>query len=145
MLFRACFFCCSHGVAGGAEAPFDYFDNSWSVIGLKDYARGTRITPDNRLMIGASPGTSENEADKASVLIRYGKGLVPLNGSQTKQLMEGWLPVVLLAAEDGPVHYAFTLWATPLPSVSDWQKAFGWPTEGENFLNWSRARSQHGR
>ena len=123
-----------------AEAPFDYFDNSWSVIGLKDYARGTRITPDNRLMIGASPGTSENEADKASVLIRYGKDLVPLKGSLTKELMEGWLPVVLLAAEDGPVHYGFTLWATPLPSVSDWQKAFGWPTEGENFLNWVAVR-----
>jgi hypothetical protein len=42
-----------------AEDPFDYFDNSWGVIGLRDYARGTRITPDNKLMIGASKGTSE--------------------------------------------------------------------------------------
>jgi hypothetical protein len=42
----------------GAEEPFDYFDNSWSVIGLKDYARGTRITPDNKLMIGASVNSS---------------------------------------------------------------------------------------
>jgi hypothetical protein len=28
------------------------------------------------------------------------------------------------------------MWSTPLPSVKDWQKAFDWPTEGENFLNW---------
>ena len=46
------------------------------------------------------------------------------------------MPIVLLSAEDGPVHYEFTLWATPLPTVKDWEKAFDWPTEGENFLNW---------
>lgn len=53
----------------GAEDPFDYFNNSWSVIGLNDYARGMRITPDNKLMIGTSIGTRENEADKASVAV----------------------------------------------------------------------------
>lgn len=123
-----------------AEEPFDYFDNSWSVIGLKDYARGTRIAPDNSLMIGASIGTGENEADKASVRIRFGKELTRLSREQTKRLMDGWLPVVLLTAEDGPVRYEFTLWATPLPSVSDWRGAFGGPNEGENFLNWIAVR-----
>ena len=92
-----------------AEEPFDYFDNSWSVIGLKDYARGTRITPDNKLMIGTTAGTDEKEADKASVQIRFGRNLVPLSRSQTKTLMDGWLPVVLLKAEDGPVRYEFTI------------------------------------
>ena len=124
----------------GAEEAFDYFDNSWSVIGLKDYARGTRITPDNKLMIGASAGTNEKEAEKASVQIRFGRDLEPLSRAQTKRLMEGWLPVVLLTAEDGPVRYEFTFWATPLPSVKDWGKAFDWPTEGENFLNWIEVR-----
>ncbi|HPO13088.1 MAG TPA: hypothetical protein PLI09_06550 [Candidatus Hydrogenedentes bacterium] len=123
-----------------ADTPFDYFDNSWSVIGLKDYARGTRITPDNKLMIGASLGTSENEADKASVQIRFGKDLTPLSRAQTKQLMDGWLPVVLLTAQDGPVRYEFTLWATPLPSASNWREAFDWPKENENFLNWIAVR-----
>ncbi|MFA6239822.1 MAG: hypothetical protein WC655_02775 [Candidatus Hydrogenedentales bacterium] len=123
-----------------SEEPFDYFDNSWSVIGLKDYARGTRITPDNRLMIGASAGTDENEADKASVQIRFGRDLIPLSRKQTKRLMDGWLPVVLLTAQDGPLRYEFTLWATPLPSVSDWRRAFEWPSEGENFLNWIAVR-----
>ncbi len=123
-----------------AEEPFDYFDNSWGVIGLKDYARGTRITPDNKLMIGASLGTTEQETDKASVQIRFGKDLAPLSRVQTKQLMDGWLPVNLLTAQDGPVRYEFTLWATPLPSAKDWQKAFAWPSEGENFLNWIAVR-----
>jgi hypothetical protein len=31
-----------------AQEPFDYFRNSWNVIGLKDYERGTRITPPGR-------------------------------------------------------------------------------------------------
>ncbi len=123
-----------------SKGPFDYFDNSWSVIGLKDYARGTRITTDNKLMIGAAPGTGENEADKASVQIRFGKDLTPLSREQTKRLMDGWLPVVLLAADDGPVRYEFTFWATPLPSANDWRGAFAWPSEGENFLNWIAVR-----
>ena len=109
-----------------ADEPFDYFRNSYSVIGLKDYRDGTRITPDNQLQL----------ADKATVRLRFGRQLVPLSRQQTKTLLEGWMPVVLLAADDGPVRYEFTLWATPLPNVKDWQKAFDWPTEGENFLNW---------
>ena len=63
-----------------------------------------------------------------------------MSREQTKRLMDGWLPVVLLDAQDGPVRYEFMFWATPLPSVSDWQKAFGWPSEGENFLNWIAVR-----
>lgn len=124
-----------------AEEPFDYFDNSWNVIGLKDYAHGTRITPDTMLMIGAAAGTGENEADKASVRIRFGRDLTPLGRSQTKQLMEGWLPVISLTASDGPVRYEFTLWATPLPSVQDWRRAFDGPAEGENFLSWVLVRA----
>jgi len=109
-----------------ADEPFDYFRNSWNVIGLKDYAYGTRITPKNELVI----------SDNAIVQIRYGRQLTPLSRKQTKRLLDGWLPVILIGAEDELVRYEFTLWATPLPSVKDWQKAFDWPTEGENFLNW---------
>ena len=113
-----------------AEEPFDYFRNSWNVIGLKDYDRGTRITPDNRLLL------SDGEAR-----IHFGKDLTPLSRKQTKTLFGGWMPIILLSAEDGPVHYEFTLWATPLPTVKDWQKAYDWPTEGENFLNWITVRA----
>ena len=34
-----------------ADEPFDYFQNSWNVIGLKDYNDGTRVTPDNELIL----------------------------------------------------------------------------------------------
>jgi len=109
-----------------ADEPFDYFRNSWNVIGLRDYEHGTRLTPDNKLLL----------ADEAEVRIRFGQELAPLSRRQIKTLRDGWLPIILIAAEDGPVRYDFTLWATPLPTVKDWQKAFDWPTEGENFLNW---------
>jgi len=109
-----------------AEEPFDYFRNSWNVLGLKDYHRGTRVTPANELLLD----------DGAKVTLRYGPQSTPLSRRQTKTLMDGWLPIILLSADDGPVRYDFTLWATPLPTVKNWQKAFDWPTEGENFLNW---------
>jgi len=110
----------------GHDEPFDYFRNSRNVIGLKDYRDGTRVTPANELLL----------ANKARVTIRFGRDLTPLSREQTKTLLDGWLPIILLTARDGDVRYDFTLWATPLPSVKDWQKAFDWPTEGENFLNW---------
>ena len=46
-----------------AEEPFDYFQNSWNVIGLKDYNDGTRITPNNELLLAGG--------DKAQ--LRFGK------------------------------------------------------------------------
>ena len=112
-------------VSGRAEEPFDYFTNSWSVVGLKDYLSGTRITPDNRLLLQGG-----------QAVMKYGIPLTPLSRNQTKLNMEGWLPVILLSASDGPVRYEWTMWATPLPTAKDWKKAFDWPTEGENYLNW---------
>ncbi|HOX57902.1 MAG TPA: hypothetical protein P5205_13050 [Candidatus Paceibacterota bacterium] len=113
------------------EEPFDYFQNSWSVIGLKDYKDGTRVTPQNELLL----------ADKDRLRLLCGRSLRPLSRAQTKTLLDGWLPIVLLAAEEDTVRYEFTLWATPLPSVKDWRAAYDWPTEGENFLNWVRVKA----
>ena len=118
-------------VGGAADEPFDYFRNAWNVIGLKDYATGTRVTPDNRLLL----------ADGREVRLRFGQGLAALSRRHTKTLMDGWLPVILITAEDGPVRYDFTLWAAPLPTVKDWAKAFDWPAEGENYLNWIAVRA----
>jgi hypothetical protein len=117
--------------ARAAAAPFDYFQNSWSVIGLKDYDDGTRITPENELVL----------AGKATLRLSCGQQLTPLSRKQSKTLLDGWLPIVLLATEDAGVRYEFTLWATPLPTVKDWRAAFDWPTEGDNFLNWVRIRA----
>jgi hypothetical protein len=117
--------------AHAAPAPFDYFQNSWSVIGLKDYNDGTRVTPENELVL----------TNQTRLRISCGPSLTPLSRKQTKTLLEGWLPVVLLATEQDGVRYEFTLWATPLPSVKNWRAAFDWPTEGDNFLNWIQVKA----
>jgi hypothetical protein len=117
--------------ARSAEAPFDYFQNSWSVIGLKDYDDGTRISPENELLL----------ANNARVRLCCGPHQTPLSRKQTKTLLEGWLPVVLLSTEQESVRYEFTLWATPLPTVKHWRAAFDWPTEGGNFLNWVQVKA----
>lgn len=114
-----------------AETPFDYFQNSWSVIGLKDYDDGTRITPENELLL----------AGRARIRLSCGPRLTPLSRKQTKTLLDGWLPIVLLTTEGNGVRYEFTLWATPLPTVKNWRAAFDWPTEGDNFLNWIRVKA----
>jgi len=108
---------------------FNYFVNDWNVVGLKDYERGARITPDNHIMLAGKNTIAR---------VRYGQKLQPLAHMDTKRLMDGWLPIMEMAADDGPVHYEFTYWAAPLPGVKDWQKAYDWPTEGENFLVWVR-------
>ena len=107
-IFAALFWPC----ALRAEEPFDYFRNSWNVIGLKDYQDAARIDPQNNLLL----------ADKQELQLRFGRRLTRLSGRQVKTLMHGWMPIVLLQANDGPVRYDFTLWATPLPTVKDWQK-----------------------
>lgn len=109
-----------------ADVPFDYFQNSWSVIGLKDYQHGTRITPRNELLL----------AGDRRVRFRFGRDLVRLSREQVKTNLEGWLPIVQARASAGPVRYEFTFWATPLPDVPDWQAAYHWPVAGENYLNW---------
>jgi hypothetical protein len=124
---------CAALVAHSAEAPFDYFQNSWSVIGLKDYNDGTRVTPENELVL----------ADKAKLRLSCGPRLIPLSRKQTKTLLEGWLPVILLVTEQDGVRYEFTLWATPLPTVKNWRAAFDWPTEGDNFLNWVQVKASN--
>ena len=113
------------------QAPFDYFQNSWSVIGLKDYDDGTRISPENELLL----------ANHARVRLYCGPHRTPLSRKQTKTLLDGWLPVVLLSTDQENVRYEFTLWATPLPTVKHWRAAFDWPTEGANFLNWVQVKA----
>ena len=110
---------------------FDYFVNNWNVIGLKDYVDGSRITPDNQLLL----------ANKTLVQVRIGPERKPLSRENPKRALHGWMPIIVVTADDGPVHYEITYWATPLPNVTDWIKAFDWPTEGENFLNWIRVKA----
>ena len=110
----------------GVEDTFDYFVNNWNVVGLPDYMYGSRITPDNAMYL--SGGTA--------VRIRVGRTLTPLSRKEGKLARDGWMPIIQVTASDGPVRYDVTYWATPLPDSRDWQKAFRWPVETENYLNW---------
>jgi hypothetical protein len=118
-----------------AEEPFRYFVNDFGIVGVKNYNRGTRISPYNRLMMVGDSVRSEHEYT-ATVQMRFGKDLRPLGLRHTKTNMEGWIPVVLLTARENQVRYDLKIWATPLPSVKDWKRAYDWPTEGDNFLTW---------
>jgi hypothetical protein len=112
-----------------SSQAFDYFENNWNVVGLKDYPRGARVLPDNHILLAGS---------NAAVQVRFGKDLQPLSRRHGKLARDGWMPIMEIATQDGPVHYQFTCWATPMPGVKDWQRAFDWPTEGENFVVWVR-------
>lgn len=134
----ACLFVCTLPLAASpasrpAAEPFDYFQNSWQVLGLRDYRDGTRVTPLNELVL----------AEGRKLRMSIGPAHTPLGRRQIKTLLDGWLPVVLLHAEEGAVRYEFTLWATPLPTVRDWKAAFDGPVEGENFLNWVRVKARN--
>ena len=125
---------CTLGVrpaSAGVEDSFDYFVNNWNVVGLPDYMYGSRITPDNEMYL----------AGGTALRVRVGGALTPLSRAQGKRARNGWMPVIEVTAADGPVRYEITYWATPLPNARDWQKAFSWPTEGENYLNWITVRA----
>lgn len=110
---------------------FDYFVNNWNIVGLKDYIHGSRITPDNELLLSG----------KTPVQVRVGPNRTPLSRAHGKRAMHGWMPIILVDAVEGPVRYEIAYWATPLPDVNDWRKAFDWPTDGENFLAWIRVKA----
>ncbi|MFI5384776.1 MAG: discoidin domain-containing protein [Fimbriimonadales bacterium] len=105
---------------------FNYFVNDWNVVGLKDYDDGARVTPDAAILLSG----------KNAIRVHYGVGMKPLAHSDERSLEDGWMPVIHVAAKDKAVRYEFTYWATPMPTLKDWRKAFDWPTEGDNFLVW---------
>src|SRR5512135_1703251 len=52
---------------------FDYFSNSWALVGLKDYPDGVRISPQGTFLL----------ADKAGARLLVGEALVPLTNDVT--------------------------------------------------------------
>jgi hypothetical protein len=114
-------------VSAQDQPRFDYFANNWNVAGLKDYARGARIGPDNTIYLDESQG---------QVKIRFGGKLNPLSRDHGKTALDGWMPVIRFSAREASVSYEFSCWASPMPDARDWEAAFNWPTEGENFTVW---------
>jgi len=64
--------CLAVASAAGAGQPFDYFSNSRSVVGLKDYDTGVRIEPDNSF---------------AGIQVKVGSELKPLTADCKKTLL----------------------------------------------------------
>ena len=122
---------CASAADSRLDDTFDYFTNNWNVIGLPDYFYGSRITPDSEMYL----------AGGTTVQVRTGRALQPLERAQGKQALEGWMPIIRTVASDGPVRYEITWWATPLPDSHQWQRAFRWPAESENYLNWISVRA----
>jgi hypothetical protein len=109
--------------ARNVRDPFDYFSNSWAVIGLKDYPDGTRISPVGEFLL----------ADKAVCRILVGENLTPLDGRIKKTLEKGRLPVVHFDfILNGTVEYIVEAFACPLTAAG--QEGYDHP-ENPNFLN----------
>ncbi|MGQ9592069.1 MAG: hypothetical protein ACUVYA_17445, partial [Planctomycetota bacterium] len=72
------------GAPASAAAPFEYFANSFSVVGLKDHPSGTRISPRGDLVLGGGR------------VLRplAGRSLAPLRAGTPATLRAGWLPIV---------------------------------------------------
>jgi hypothetical protein len=116
---------------GPAAGPFDYFRNNWTVVGLPDYSRGTRITPDGQLLLDGL----------GRVTIQFGDPPAALSRRQSKTLLDGWLPIVRIEAAAGDIRYEFLIWASPLPDSPDIEAAFASPSQGENYANWILVRT----
>jgi hypothetical protein len=102
---------------------FDYFSNSWALIGLKDYPEGTRISPDGEFLL----------AGGAACRILFGESLIPLDGRIRRILEKGRLPVVRCDfVLDGTVEYTVEAFACPLPASG--REGYDFPASA-NFLN----------
>jgi hypothetical protein len=103
--------------------PFDYFSNSWALVGLKDYPEGTRISPHGEFLL----------ADGAACRILIGESLAPLDGRIRRILEKGWLPIVRCDfVLDGTVEYTMEAFACPLPAAG--REGYDFPAS-VNFLN----------
>ncbi len=106
--------------------PFDYFANSWTVIGLKDHPFGTRISPSGDFVLG----------DDLIVRPLVGSPLRPLNNRIRKTLRHGHLPIVTSSfVVNDVVRYTIEAVACPMDPGRD--ADFEYPTS-DNFLSFVR-------
>ncbi len=88
--------------------PFDYFSNSWSVVGLKDYPDGTRISPNGELLLG----------NETVCELLAGEGLRPLDKSIRMSLVKGYLPIIHYDfLVNDSVEYIIEVFACPMPAA----------------------------
>jgi len=108
--------------------PFSYFVNDWTVIGLKDYPDGTRISPTGELLL----------ADGLICRPLIGQTLTPLDRRLSKTLRDGYLPIVQWRfVLNDAIEYTLEMLACP--SAGGVADDFDWPRE-DAFLNLLRVR-----
>jgi len=90
----------------------EYYDNSFTLIGLKDYSKGTRVSPESSLFIG--------EKKKIHFLARTTDGsFMPYHAGILKTLKRGYLPVVLTdIVVDGAIRYQMEMFAGPVKGAA---------------------------
>lgn len=115
-------------VAHNVTEGFDYFSNSWAVVGLKDYVHATRITPRCELVL----------ADGLLCRPLVGKPLRPLNHRIFKTLRESYLPIITYDfVVNDRVRYTVSMLACPMDPAD--KAAFHWPAQ-DNYLNLVRVQ-----
>ena len=108
------------------EDPFDYFANSWAVIGLKDFPDATRLSPAGEFLLGG--GTI--------CQLLFGDRLVPVDSRVKKTLAKGYLPIVSYDfILNDAVRLTVEAFAAPLDDAG--RASYDWPLE-PNFLNFVR-------
>lgn len=103
----------------------EYFANSFTLIGLKDYPSGTRISPESSLYLG--------EQRRVSLLAKTPDGsYMPYRPDIIKVLKNGYLPIVStdIVVEEA-IRYRTEMCAGPLAGCP----FDGMETEEENYLN----------
>ncbi len=92
------------------ENPFDYFNNSWAVIGLKDFPDATRLSPVGEFLLGGG----------AACRLLVGESLLPLDNRVKKTLAKGYLPVVTYDfILNDAVRLTMEAFAAPLDDASN--------------------------
>jgi hypothetical protein len=117
------------------STTFDYFANSWGVVGLKDYPNGCRITPDWRLQL----------ADGIEARWLLGADETPLPRG-VRRALPGGLPLPeSRVLYDGAVEYRLRVFAVPM-----WGRPWDYrrrTVDGDNFavVAWARATNVSGK
>jgi hypothetical protein len=121
---------------------YEYFANSWGLVGLKDYRDGTRIGPDGTLFLGEGAKcqflVGEAYAPLPTDIIRsLEKDSVQLSGLFRPQAdvaaFDVALPVVNLNWATEHLSYEFIIFASPLNPAD--ASSYGHPPASENYLN----------
>ncbi len=115
------------------QEPFDYFSNNWTVIALKDYERGTRVTPEGAWIL--------DDGVVCKPFIGPDKSF--LNAQVSRTLANGHLPIVLFDfVLNHELHYTIEMFA--IPWIRDWRAAYEGPNR-ENYINWMQITIENPR